>query len=433
MTDLYVKAGGTPNPPYGSWTDASTSLKTAIEAAGAGDTVWVDNSFVETISASTAITLAASRIRVVSTSDVTNTPPTTFASGAAVTIDTTGVTLTLAGAHSCSWHGFVFNLGDSTKSAIVNVCNTAQGRRAFIECQFNVSGNNALSAISTDTNQTARVVFERCGFLWTNTAQGFLGDATMTWIDCDMSTGSTHPSVILEIINDGFVGDMIGCDLTDITTIVEATVLGGVLTLRQCSLKSAYVLVDAQSTNLPGEAYAYDCAVGDSHIMMHHVNFYGSTIVDTTIYANDNAGDEDLSWKIVTTANASKATPYYSPWLHKYHSGTSEITPYLECVRSGSSSAFNEDQLWAEITAKTTSGSCRVDLYSNRSDPCTTGVANTSSSKTGADWFGEDGTSWFGKLQLNGPITPAEPGYMGARVGVAEPSITVYVDPTIRT
>ena len=47
-------------------------------------------------------------------------------------------------------------------------------------------------------------------------------------------------------------------------------------------------------------------------------------------------------------------------------------------------------------------------------------------------WTGEGGTAWSGKADA-GSITPAESGAIRGRWVVGEPSITVYVDPQIRT
>ncbi|MHB1098724.1 MAG: hypothetical protein ACYCZR_04140, partial [Burkholderiales bacterium] len=49
-----------------------------------------------------------------------------------------------------------------------------------------------------------------------------------------------------------------------------------------------------------------------------------------------------------------------------------------------------------------------------------------------ATWTGGT-TPWSGKLAPNATITPAEIGNLSARICVGAPSITVYVDPQIRT
>ena len=41
--DRYVWLGGSNNPPYQTWADAATNIQTAVDAASAGETVWVTN------------------------------------------------------------------------------------------------------------------------------------------------------------------------------------------------------------------------------------------------------------------------------------------------------------------------------------------------------------------------------------------------------
>ena len=41
--DIYVAPGGTNNHPYTNWPDASTNIQWAVNAATAGDTVWISN------------------------------------------------------------------------------------------------------------------------------------------------------------------------------------------------------------------------------------------------------------------------------------------------------------------------------------------------------------------------------------------------------
>jgi hypothetical protein len=168
---------------------------------------------------------------------------------------------------------------------------------------------------------------------------------------------------------------------------------------------------------------------------LYHADAFGETTVSNTIYANDGAaydGTNKCSWKIVTTANCSYYYPYVSPWIDCYHSGTGAITPYLEILRSGSTIKYQDDEVWGEFSYQGTSGSTKATIVSDRMTLLGTAADQTASSLDASGWTGEDATNnAFMKLE-SGSITPAEIGHLRARVCVGEPSITVYVDPTIR-
>jgi hypothetical protein len=431
MGDRYVSASGSNSSPYETWATAATSLATAAGAAAAGEKIYIDNAFSEAYEGATATITFATGVEVISTSDTTNSPPLTYAFGATIQAAQNGnfgITLT-AGTGSASFRGIKFQGGPTRLNTFWN-----NGQNLlFNDCEWDISMSSATSVVQSRGGAFAHNVFQNCQFKWGNAGQSFnIVDARSTFISCDMSTGTVHPNTLFPTINaNGSFIEMIGCDLSDIGQIFESVPATNCLhTLRQCSLKSGYTLMG--STLLGGgDVYAYDCAVGDSHIALHHENYFGSTKISTSIYVSDNIADSSLSWEVAGSANANAITPYESPWLSVYHSGTSAITPYLECVRSGSDVAYTEAQVWSEWTAKVTASSTQVTLYSNRASPLGTASNNEASSKTGTDWTGEDATSWFGKLQPNSTITPAEAGHISARICVAG-NHTVYVDPQIR-
>jgi len=210
-----------------------------------------------------------------------------------------------------------------------------------------------------------------------------------------------------------------------------------------CSLYSGVTVLATQTVENKSSATAwlFNCSSGDQHYHLQHHDAFGSTIVDTGIYANDGAqydGTNRCSWKIITTKNCSYYTPYVSPWIDCYHSGTNAITPSLEILRNGSTTAYQDDEVWGEFSYQGTSGfplatlvHDRKDLLASAADQ-TTGMGKTSWMEAMGDPFDEADTAWSGKLSPTASITPAEIGHLRARVCVGEPSITVYVDPTIR-
>ena len=180
------------------------------------------------------------------------------------------------------------------------------------------------------------------------------------------------------------------------------------------------------------EYFLYDCDTADNHYKFQHICYNGTTTVSTAIYANDGAtydvaGDKN-SWIVAGNANTSRANPYVSPWITKYNEATSAVTPYLEVLRDGSTTAYKDTEVWAEFSVKTTSGYTIATI--DRTDFGGHISAGTNQTTGGATWTGAT-TPWMGKLSPSGTLTPAEIGHIQARVSVAG-NFTVYVDPQIR-
>lgn len=191
----------------------------------------------------------------------------------------------------------------------------------------------------------------------------------------------------------------------------------------------------AASPAVGSDVYLYDCASGDTHYQFAHYGYNGSTVISTSVYANSGAsydGTNRHSWVVSSNANASAANPYRSPWINRYNTTLSATTFSFECVRSGSASAYNNDEVWSEWLIKTNSGSPLSSFYSDECLPLATPAAQTTGTLGASDWTGENATSWFGKLD-SGSCTPAELGYLRGRICIGKASVTdLYVDPKIR-
>jgi hypothetical protein len=256
-----------------------------------------------------------------------------------------------------------------------------------------------------------------------------------------ISSSGTAPSNLFSVSANSV--RISGSDLSYVTsTLVANGTYPSLLTLDRCKIGSGVTVLAAQTSNptrTSSSCLLLDCSSGDTHGIFGFYDALGSVVSDTGIYFT--AGAAVQSWKIVTTANASFYHPFVTPPIEWYHSGTSAITPYLEILRNGSSIAYQDDEVWAEFAAKVTASSTQATFYSDRksinptisADDQTTGAGKTSWSEASGDPFDEGDTAWSGKIDSGTSFTPAEAGHITAQVCVGEPSITVYVDPQIRT
>jgi hypothetical protein len=231
-----------------------------------------------------------------------------------------------------------------------------------------------------------------------------------------------------------------GCDLSHITGTLcpNTAVFPYQYVFRNCKLGTGVVVLATQTAvgESGSQATVYNSSNDDTHYHFAHYNRLGSTTVETGIYANDgaeyNLAAAKYSWKIVTSADCTVFTPYISPVIYKYNEGTSAITPYLEILRDGSTTAYQDDEVWGEFSYQGTSG-FPLGVFVNDRMTLLGTPANQAAGVGTSGWTGEAGSAWSGKLAPGSAITPAEIGNLSARVCVGEPSITVYVDPQIRT
>jgi hypothetical protein len=267
------------------------------------------------------------------------------------------------------------------------------------------------------------------------------------WLDmvgCSVNSAGSAPTVLFTNTGASSNGTKLiaeGCDFSHIT----GTLVGDLASFgrsdfvfRQCKLGSGVTPMAVQTTilNRGGTTVTmYDCNSGDTHCAFFHSDAFGTTIQDAGIYATAGAqsGGSNVSYKIVTRAsNCSYYTPYVGPWIAKYHTGTSAVTPSFEVLRDGSATAYQDDEVWGEWQYKGTSGAVTLTTVSDRMALLGTPADQTTGALAAGDWTGENATAWFGKLHTASTITPAEVGHIYGRVVVGEPSLTIYYDPQIR-
>lgn len=450
MATYFVASGGSNTSPYDTWAKAATSLATALAAATSnGDVVAIQYDGVpstdNTLAADTTYTAAANIAIISSTNSGTSTiTPTAMGTANWIGNSTANRSVTFAGAYTVFMYGLTLRTAGATSDNII--ISNSDGASFYLDNCYLWSGNTATASRVTlgyaSNAAQSYVNIKNSTLRFGSTSQTILLSCAGVMENCTISSDGSTVSTLFTLFSQDLGGGYFsasGCDFSHITgTLVGAsTQLAYRMLFDNCKLGVGVVPLASQTvTNLSSfEIWLFNCSSGDEHYNIGHYNALGSTICETGIYANDGAsydGTNRLSWKIVTTADCSYYSPYVSPWIDRYHSDTSAITPYLECVRSGSSTAYNNDELWSEWSYQGTSGYPISTIVSDRMDLAGTPAAQTSSSKTGSDWTGENATSWFGKLSPTASITPQEIGHLRARVCVGVASSTVYVDPTIR-
>lgn len=445
MTAYYVDSSASGSNNGTSWTNAYTSFGSAVTAATAdGDIIYVDQGHAEALGANTTYTFA-NNVSVICSNDKANTPPQTLGS-----MGTTGYightsssyTIILAGAYKVYLYGITFRSA-GTSGVNIALGNTDGSCFELDNCYIWVgtTGPSSRLVFGNSGGINSYVKCKNCTFRFGSTSQGLDFSCALVQIENTViSSSGSAPTTFVVGFTRAFPGVYFeGCDLSHITgtLIGSSSAVPAQIWFSNCKLGSGVTILATQTpaNKSSSNVWLFNCSSGDQHYHIQHHDAFGSTVCDTGIYANDGAsydGTNRLSWKIVTTANCSYYNPYISPWIDCYHSGTSAITPSLEICRSGSATAYQDDEVWGEFSYQGTSGFPISTIVNDRKGLLAAAADQTTGALGASDWTGENATSWFGKLNPTATITPAEIGHLRARVAVGEPSITVYVDPQIR-
>lgn len=442
MTAYYVDSSRTGGADTGgSWTDAFLTLIQATAVATATDIIYVDDGHAESRTTALALVFPATTGLIIASVDsALGLTPTAVSAGARVEISTGNVGMTFDG---CAYiYGTTFLGTASTTTAGSISFGSGVTRPTVITadtCSFQVRSANIAAVIGF--GGTSASTSDECEVIWINTTFGVAIStsglapirARILMRECSL-IGTAPTSLFLCKANAGFEVEAIGCDFgtAGYTNLVSASVSNVFATLRFAQCKRAASTTPLLTSQVANgvRVFLHDCHSGDTHIQYEYHDAMGSLVSDTGIYFTSGAAAQ--SWKITTTANANFANPFKTPFFGYYNTTLSAITPYIEILRDGSTTEYQDDEVWLDVMAKATASSTQSTFRTDRKD-LLAAAANQAAGAGLGSWTGEGGTAWSGKIGLGSSITPAENGHIQARIVVGEPSITVYADPQIRT
>lgn len=446
MATIFCASGGSNTSPYETWAKAATSLQTAITAASTNDIVVIQYNAVPTgdaeVAADTTYTFDANGVTLIAASNDGGSAYTPTAMGTANWIgnSTTNYSVTINGSFRFALNGITIRVAGSTVDNIQVV--SADNSQGTIEnCYLWLENSATTSRILFGNSSNSGIHFKNTTFRFGHASQGFTLQCSLRIDGGSVSADGTAPTTLFTGFNAG--GELIaeGFDVSHVgsgTLVGNNSVCPSRFEFTRCKLGSGMTVLATQTGAARNGAYAalFDCSSGDTHGIFGYYDGLGSCVSDTGIYFT--AGAAAQSWKIVTSANASFAVPFVSPWVSLYHTGTSAITPRLEILRSGAaggtddSVAYTNAEVWGEFSAKTTASVVNASFSNDRVVIGATAAAQATGAGLGS-WTGEGAEAWSGKVDSGSAITPAEAGHIRGRVMVAAASSTVYVNPQIET
>lgn len=457
MADYFVKASGSDANDGLSWATAKATLHTATTGALAVATASGDRIFVKYDDASVltgnAQFNAVNHVRVIAVSSTDYTTGTNWSP--AVMDGTTGYighssstfNIITGGAFRVFWYGICFRLSGSGNLQIL-LGNTDGAHHEYENCYFwqgSTGANQFIVLGNAGANQNVYIKTINCTFRFGATSQRIQIGSTAEIVGGLIHASTSKITQLFYHNANSAIGTTVvsGFDISAIATtvnILSSQNIGAArMQLDNCKLPAlwsgAWLATQANLSKAGGAITAFNCSTGDTHYDFAYADSFGVLTAVTTPYFDTGAkydGANAVCWKIVTTTNCSYYTPFVSPWIEKYHSGTSAITPYLEILRNDSTTAFNNDEVWGEFSVQATSGSV-LPVFKNDRKALEASAASQANGAGLTSWTGESGTAWSGKVDSGTSATPAEIGMLRARVYVGATSTTVYVDPFIRT
>ena len=441
MATYYLNSGAGGAATGADWTNAFLTYTAALAAATAsGDIIKVHKTHTEEVSADITYT-HQENISVICVDKDASDALATMGTAAWIGNSTTFRSITMAtaaGGKRVFVYGITLRISGATADAL-NLSNTDGCHFEYESCYLWQGNTNSASSIRCGTGDVQSFTkLKNCTLRFNATGHTCQVVSRLVIEGGELAATGTIPTggLFIAATTDpaGASVDVVGFDMSYLgSNPIAGNATTNTFTARfaQCKLGTGFVALATQ-TNLnrsSAEVYLFDCAVGDTHGFFGYYNPMGSIVSDTGIYFTSGAAAQ--SWKIVTTPDCSFTAPFETPWFGYYNTVTTSITPYVEILRDGSTTAYQDDEVWLDVMAKTTSGSTQSSLTTDRMTLLGTPANHAAGAGLGS-WTGESGTAWSGKM-VSPSITPAEVGHIQARIVVGEPSITVYADPQIRT
>lgn len=433
----------TGNSTYG-WTAPHSRFWNALTAtwAAAGDTVYVGHDHAETQSTAMTITSAgtvASPVIVICVNDGA-TPPTAVATTGSVT--TTGASaISMRGfAHV---YGLIFNSGSGAVNAGFNICTTASTNDSWLfdTCQIKCVASSSTNHVAIGNTRASSIKFINCIFTFASVSSQIQLDAgriefiggsiaasgsVPSNLMINSSAGRTHLVVMRGVDLSGFGS---GKELVYMTTSSVAE-----FRFENCKL-GASVAITSSTPTAPGacsvEAINSDSADPTTAGQRYAKHVYQGVVTsETTIVRTGGASDgiASFSRKMVSTANTKFFSPLEGPWVYFWNSTLSATTVAFETVTNNVT--LTDAEAWIEVEHLGTSG---FPLSLIERDRAADILATPANQTTSSETWTTTGLTTPVKQTLSESVTPAEIGWIRARVCLAKASTTVYFCPKIQS
>lgn len=461
MATWFVSAVNGNNANAGtSWGagNAKQTVAGAIAApVAAGDIIAVDAAGTFTASGAITWTPPAGALTIVSstagsagTTTITPSPGATEAVGASAG----AFTIAAAAGSALFVSGVTLSAGSTSGvSNHINISNTASVNSyiLFRSCTLSLPGTATavqlkLGVNGSTTIQGTSIRFRDCTFSFGSRAGGpaiAAGQAIIEIINPTFAFGATQPASLFGQLSTGSSAGMVTIrdgDLSaynaanayvSLTNITAATYI-----VKNCKTSATPALTTGSwPVGSTGSIELRNVDSGNTTYTFQYQNANGTLTQDTTVYNNADTqfgGATNVSWKIVTTANAGQLNPFVSPPIEVWTTKTTAQTCTVEIAQASGASNLTDQDIWPDLEYAASASFPNYTYASGRNAAPITGTGVNWTTST-ATWTGLT-TPVLQKLNPAGngnTFTAAAAGLLTARIFVGKASTTVYIDPQL--
>lgn len=437
MATIYVYSAAAGANNGTSWANAFTTITAALATATSADTINIASDHSESTAGAVTMTCPTTPgLKALSVDRTTG--ALTF--GATIAVGAASNSISVQG-HGY-WYGVqFFSASNSSSTAVINIgsLDTRDHGLFFENCLFRVRAAHAsmrlrLGPTASVNNDECFIRLVDCSYRISAVGQGVLVQAAnVEIINFTMDTaGSTPTSMFTGTASTGQQLTVMSSDLSNMSwtnLVAVGGVCAGEYKFINCKFPSGWNALSSTASSKSFMLWVLDCAVGDTHGFFGYYDPLGSIVSSTTTLLTGSPAGQ--SWGITTTSLAKPMQPFTTPWISWYNTGTSAITPYLECLRNnGTASAYNNSEVFAEFLVKDVASSTVSTLHSSGAGPIGTPVANSAGIGTGSWTIASSSSPYSFKCVAPSAITPAEVGHIRARLSIGFTG-TIYLNPQI--
>lgn len=460
MATWFVSAVNGNNANAGtSWGtgNAKQTVAGALAVATAGDVIAVDAAGTFTATAAITWTPPAGGIAIISsTAGSSGTTTVTPSAGAVEAVGAASAAFTIASAAGSAMfiYGMTINSGTNNASSCVTSIAATTSVNSYVECNsctlglptIHTGGQLKLGGNGFATIQGTYIRLKNCTFSAGSRAGGpliGLGQAVIEIINPTLSFGATQPASLfgqltqtssdaILTIKDGDLSAYNGAN----AYITLASITSSAIIIRNCKISGTPALTTGSwPVGSSGSIELRNVDSGNTTYTYQYQNANGTLTQSTSVYNNADTqfgGATNISWQIVTTANASQFYPFISPPIEQWTTKTTAQTATIEIAQASGAASLTDQDIWCDFEYAASASDPHYTFVSGRNAAPITGIGVNWTTSTAA-WTGLT-TPVLQKLNPTGngnTFTAAAVGLLMSRVIVAKQSTTVYIDPQL--